>query len=63
MTDLLHDYSIAIAAQEMAYAINKGLYGHGHRRRRSAPVHREPEPLPQEAAEAIEEYRETLLGG
>jgi len=60
MMDLLHDYSIAIAAQEMAYAINKGLYGHGHRRRRSGPVHREPEPFPREAAEAIAEYLEAI---
>jgi hypothetical protein len=59
MTDLIHDYSIAIAAQEMSYAINKGLYGHGHRRKRSGPVHQEPE-IPREAAEAIAEYLEAI---
>jgi hypothetical protein len=63
MTDLLHDYSIASVAQEMAYVVNRGLYGKGRRRKRSGPVHREPEPLPREAREAIEEYRETLVGG
>lgn len=59
MTDLLHDYSIAIAAQEMAYAIHKGLYGQGKRRRRSAPVHREPE-IPEEVRAAIDEYKEAI---
>ncbi len=57
--DLIHDYSIASIAQEMAYAINKGCYGHGHRRKRSGPVHCEFESIPPEAVEAVEEYRES----